>query len=343
MTFRLWWKWMAVGCVLAVIGAGAGAAWQIRWWWADSLSSPFKGYLESEILFEIPRGESLAAVALRLERRGVIRSALLMRTAAWLEADRLSIKAGTYRFDRPLSLDAVLDRLDRGEVAYHRITIPEGLDLAQVMALLVEAGIGSVSGYAAVMGRADWISDLDPMARDLEGFLLPDTYHFALDSDEALVVRRMVNSFRTFWNPDRQARARELGLATREAVTLASLVEKETAVPEERSLVSAVFHNRLRLGMRLMCDPTVIYAVRTVKEYDGIIHRSDLQLDSPYNTYLYPGLPPGPIANPGRAALDAALYPSETNYLFFVSRNDGTHQFSVSYEQHSRAVNRYQR
>jgi UPF0755 protein len=153
----------------------------------------------------------------------------------------------------------------------------------------------------------------------------------------------MVQNFRQFWNLERQDQARQVGMTVREAVTLASLIEKETGTPSERPLVSAVFHNRLDLGIKLMCDPTVIYAVRLLKPYDGVINQSDLAVNSPYNTYLYPGLPPGPITNPGARAIEAALNPAPADYLYFVSRNDGTHIFSRDYGSHQRAVERYQR
>lgn len=342
MSRRLWIRRSVIPALLVLASAG-WAGWQCLRSWQELYHTPFKAYLEAEILFEVPRGEPLTLTARRLEERGVIVSSLLLRTALWLERPAASVKAGTYRFDRPLSLAEVQRKLTAGDVAYHRITIPEGYDLVQVMVLLVEAGLGSIPGYAAAIRHNAMISDLDPSAPDLEGYLLPDTYHFDFRAREGEILQRMVSNFRAFWDADRREQARRLGMSVREVVTLASLVEKETGTPAERPLVSAVFHNRLRLGMKLMCDPTVVYAVRTVKEYDGIIHQSDLRLDSPYNTYLYPGLPPGPICNPGRAALDAALQPASTDYLYFVSRNDGTHQFSATYDQHSQAVNRYQR
>ena len=187
------------------------------------------------------------------------------------------------------------------------------------------------------------VADLEPEARDLEGYLLPETYFLSRKSTEADLVQMMVDSFRRLWTSRLSRQAGQTGLTIREIVTMASLIEKETGSEVERPLVSAVFHNRLRLGMKLMCDPTVIYAVKLAKNFDGIIHQSDLDFDSPYNTYLYPGLPPGPITNPGRASLEAALSPAETDYLYFVSKNDGTHVFSANYSAHREAVVRYQR
>ena len=172
---------------------------------------------------------------------------------------------------------------------------------------------------------------------------MPDTYLLPHGASPRKIVATMVDDAREFWTDEHLARARDLGLTVRDVVTLASLIEKETGQAEERPLVSAVFHNRLRKGMHLMCDPTVIYGVRLLKEFDGVINQSDLALDSPYNTYRYPGLPPGPITNPGRASLEAALYPAQADYLYFVSRNDGTHVFSEDYRSHERAVRRFQR
>ena len=187
------------------------------------------------------------------------------------------------------------------------------------------------------------IQDLDPQADDLEGYLFPDTYQFPAGLPEVEMLGEMVARFREVFGPVERARAAELDLSVREVITLASLVEEETAEPEERSVVSSVFHNRLARGMLMQCDPTVIYALRREGIYEGRLTRSNLRFDSPYNTYLYPGLPPGPIASPGGEAIQAALRPSDTEFLFFVSMNDGTHHFSTNLGDHRRAVNRYQR
>jgi UPF0755 protein len=193
------------------------------------------------------------------------------------------------------------------------------------------------------MGNTEAIADLDPEAQNLEGYLFPDTYYLTRGMNEVEIVQSMIDGFRSVWSKEYDVRSRELAMTVREIITLASLIEKEAALPHERDLVSAVFHNRLRLNMKLACDPTVIYAVKLTKPYDGVINQSDLELDSPYNTYLYAGLPPGPIANPGEKAIQSALYPADSNYLFFVSRNDGSHVFSSNYRDHSRAVQQFQR
>ena len=327
---------------LALILSLAVTALLVRNWWQNELNTPYKGFLEQERIVVIPRGSNVREIAERLEGAGVIKSALLFRVyARSLRAPLL--QAGEYRFAAPLSIPDVLRRLRIGDVRQIKVTIPEGSDLVQVSILLHDAGLCSIADFFGAVADTTSIADLDPEARDLEGYLMPDTYLLTARSPARRVIGIMVDDAREFWTPKRLARAQELGFSVHEIVTLASLIEKETGNAEERPLVSAVFHNRLKIGMHLMCDPTVIYGVRLLKEFDGVINRSDLAIDSPYNTYRYPGLPPGPITNPGRAALEAALYPADVRYLYFVSRNDGTHVFSETYRNHERAVRRYQR
>lgn len=237
----------------------------------------------------------------------------------------------------------VINILHEGRIRYYSVTVPEGLDMKEIAEIFVSAGFGSREKFEETFRDTDLIRHLDPVAENLEGYLFPETYYLTSDLSASEITGMMVEGFLDFWSPRHEKRAKELELTTRDSVTLASLIEKETALMEERALVSAVFHNRLDLNMRLGCDPTVIYAVKQVKPYDGVINRSDLALDSPYNTYLYPGLPPGPIANPGRASLNAALNPAESDYLYFVSRNDGSHVFSKTSREHNRAVQLYQR
>lgn len=327
---------LAAFCVFAL---GAGLVWN---WWHQELNSPYKGYLEPERFVVIKRGSSVQEIADTLEEAGVIRSALLFRTCVRNVGEPV-LQAGEYRFAAPLSIPDVVRRLRIGDVYQLKVTIPEGSDLVKAAVLLSQSGLSSISGFFEAVRDTGPIADLDPEARDLEGYLMPDTYLLTRGVPVRKIIEAMVENEREFWTPERLGRARELGFSVRQVVTLASLVEKETGQAEERPLVSAVFHNRLRLGMKLACDPTVIYGVRLLKEYDGVINQSDLALDSPYNTYRYPGLPPGPITNPGRASLEAALYPADSDYLYFVSRNDGTHVFSHSYRNHENAVRRYQR
>lgn len=310
--------------------------------WEKRLATPYRSYPGQQRLVLVPRGSSGAEIARILEDEGVVESARLFRWHLRLSVDT-PLKAGEYLFDEPLSVRQVAAKLAKGDVHLRRITVPEGLDAAEVVQLLAREGFGDAERLRQAAADPAPIADLDPDADNLEGYLFPETYHFAREATEREVIGAMVANFRRVWTPERRRRASDLGLTTREAVTLASLIEKEASLAEERPLVSAVFHNRLRLNMNLASDPTVVYAVKRIKVYDGVIHRSDLELDSPYNTYLYPGLPPGPIANPGLASLNAALNPSESDYLYFVSRNDGSHVFSSNYRDHQRAVQRYQR
>jgi UPF0755 protein len=237
----------------------------------------------------------------------------------------------------------VIQTLVRGQVLLYPMTLPEGLTRRETARHLNSAYGVDGEAFLAASSDPGPARDWDTEAADLEGYLLPETYHFPKDVTPAEVAEAMVSQFRSVFSEGWKRRAAELGLSVREVVILASLVEKETSRGEERALVSAVFHNRLRIGMKLDCDPTIVYALKQTDSYTGRLRYKDLKLDSPYNTYLYPGLPPGPIANPGRASLEAALYPEDVDYLYFVSRNDGSHQFSRTYREHLNAVNKYQR
>ncbi|MEJ2077541.1 MAG: endolytic transglycosylase MltG [Acidobacteriota bacterium] len=333
-----------VGLVVGVVGVCAFALCGVLFWnwWHQELNAPYKGYLEAKRIVVIQRGSSVQEIGDSLEKAGIIKSAFLFRASVRNLGEPI-LQAGEYEFSSPLSIAEVVQRLRVGDVHKIRVTIPEGSDLVKVAVLLCDSGLCSISGFFDAVRDTTLIAHLDPEARDLEGYLMPDTYVLTHGIPDHKIVETMVDNTLEFWTPDRLARAHELGFSVRQVVTLASLIEKETGNARERPLISAVFHNRLRLGMNLMCDPTVIYGVRLVKEYDGVINQSDLALDSPYNTYRYPGLPPGPITNPGRASLEAALHPARSDYLYFVSRNDGTHVFSTNYRSHENAVRRYQR
>ncbi len=326
--------------LLAIGGAaGAGGAWTVR----ERLYAPFPEARSEEVFFEVRPGEPAARIARRLEKERVIDSDFWFRLYLRLQGEDFHLKAGEYRFDEPESAIDVAHKLHEGEVYHHKVTVPEGRDRWEVARIWEEAGFGGHGEFFQLFASPEPIRELDPLAADLEGYLFPETYLLPRGTRPERIVRLMVQGFTKIWNEERRRRAERLGLTPRQVVTLASLIEEETGHPEERRLISAVFHNRLRMNMKLECDPTVIYAVKRVKPWDGIIHRSDLQFDSPYNTYLYPGLPPGPISNPGLASIDAALDPAQSEYLFFVSRNDGSHVFSETYREHARAVREFQR
>jgi UPF0755 protein len=236
----------------------------------------------------------------------------------------------------------VIDRIARGDVYKRLITFREGLIIPELAQIFEERGFGPAAEFERAAGNAALIADLDPEARDLEGYLFPETYALPRGTSADELVAQMVALFKRLYAEPLRVEARAAGLTTRQVVTLASLVEKETARPEERRLVGAVYRNRLKLGMGMQADPTVIYALQKAGQYDGNLSRDDLQFDSPYNTYRYAGLPPGPIANPGLASIEAAVHPAAVAHLYFVSRNDGSHVFADTLTEHNRNVQEWQ-
>ena len=328
------YRWLFAGLGLAAAAASLGAALLAWDWHAPYRRSP------SPVLVTVAKGQRAGQVLEVLSREGVVRSRISLKLAYSLYGRPRGLRAGTYRFDKPLSPLQVIGMLNRGEVIYIKVTVPEGLRLDEVAHLLSEAGLGQEEAFRRAMGRPDAIRDLDPKAKDMEGYLFPETYLLDPTLSEAAVVQAMAKGFRTWWLS--QNRPLAAGQSVREVVTLASLVEKETAAPPERPLIAGVFENRLRLGMPLQTDPTIVYAQSVAGAYRGFLTRMDWGYDSPYNTYLHPGLPPGPICSPGKASLDAALAPTPSDYLYFVSKNNGTHAFSRTLEDHNRAVAAHQ-
>lgn len=329
---------------LGFIGALTGLiSGLVLLWFLIALYKPYQGYWGSQQIISIPLGQTTSQIALNLQNQGIIRSSLLFQWYVRLGYTSSSLKAGEYRFQNAVNLSEVATKIQKGLVNYYKVTVREEMTIREIIRQFDSEGFGAVKNYQRALQEISLIADLDPLANNLEGYLFPETYFVTRSMTESEIVATMVKEFRTVWTADRSQRAGEIGLTMREVITLASLIEKETSLPEERPLVSAVFQNRLRKNIKLACDPTVIYAVKQIKEYDGIINQSDLALDSPYNTYRYAGLPPGPIANPGLESIDAALHPADVNYLYFVSKNDGSHFFSSNYRNHHRAVQRYQR
>ena len=329
---------LLISLLVALIMISASSFWFIH----AGLNQPVQASSEEVQVF-VSRGESARDIAGMLEKAGVIPSARLFHWYLRYLGDGYFLQTGEYRFQEPMNLIQVAEKLHRGEVHRYKITLPEGLSLVAVAERLESEGFGKKDRFLQLAAEPNLISDLDPEAEDLEGYLYPETYYFTFDADEEEILRTLTNGFRALWTVQRQRQSEKLGLSLRQTLSLASLIEKEAALAAERPLISAVFHNRLQRNMRLECDPTVIYAVQRVKAFDGIIHQSDLELDSPYNTYKYAGLPPGPIANPGRDSIDAALHPAPVEHLYFVARNDGSHFFSSNYRDHHRAVLAYQR
>ena len=305
-------------------------------------TTPYRGFTAEEVFVEVPPGSGVQAIARRLADAGVVPDALTFRIAARIAGADRRLQAGEYRFAEPASPQQVVDRIARGDIYTRTVTFPEGLTICEMARVFEQAGLGAASTFETAAKHTDLAHSFDPDAPSLEGYLFPDTYPFPRTTDAAVAVKAMVTRFGAAFDAGLRGDAERRGLSLREATTLASLVEKETAVPSERPLVAAVFHNRLKIGMRLQCDPTVIYALMRAGRWDGNIRKEDLQLDSPYNTYLYAGLPPGPIASPGRSSLEAAVRPAEVPYLYFVSRNDGSHVFAETYAEHARNVQQFQ-
>jgi UPF0755 protein len=306
------------------------------------MHEPFKGYATEEQFVDIPAGASTGDITRRLRDAGVIGDETSFRTALWWSGQARALKAGEYRFAEPASALEVIDRLARGDVYTRRITFPEGLTIAEMARLYEAREFGTAAAFTEAAGDAALIADMDPQAPDLEGYLFPETYALPRGTPAARLVAAMVERFKATYGPALREQAAAQGFSTRQVVALASLIEKETGQADERPIVAAVYRNRLEIGMGMQADPTVVYALQKAGRYDGNIRREDLQVDSPYNTYRYRGLPPGPIAAPGRASLEAALAPADVPYLYFVSRNDGSHVFSTTLAEHNRNVQRYQ-
>ncbi len=294
------------------------------------------------VFVEIARGSSSSRIATELEEAGVVRSRWAFVGLHLLRRGRL--KAGEYRFERMATVAEVYDRIARGDVFTIAVTIPEGMDRREIGERLARAGLGTKEGFLeATRTEVGRIHDLDPQAANLEGYLFPDTYRFARSASELQMADAMVKRFRV--------ESMRLGLTSNvhEVVTLASIVEKETAVSEERPMVASVLENRLAKRMPLMTDPAVIYGLRSQNEWRGAIYASDLSdrsHDTPYNTYRHAGLPPGPISNPGSASLRAAMHPAKTDYLYFVATGDdpqGHSRFASTLDEHEKNVAIYRK
>jgi UPF0755 protein len=284
-------------------------------------------------------GWSTRRIAQTLQRQGIIRSSTAFLMLQYAEGLK-TLKAGEYKFEEPATALDVWRRLVRGDVYVRTVVVPEGYNIYDIAAAVEQAGLGPAADFIAVAkGDTSLIRDFDPDAESLEGYLFPDTYQFTRIDSAHDIAAAMVRRFRQ--------EAQRIGLLgdpdLHRIVTMASIIEKETAVPEERPLVAGVYSNRLAKNMALAADPSVIYAALLAGRYRGSIYQSDLQFDSPYNTYKYAGLPPGPIANPGVASLEAALHPAHTDFLYFVSDNNGHHRFARSPQEHARNVASYRR
>lgn len=293
--------------------------------------------------FEVGKGQGVRGIAASLGKSGLIRSPTAFRLAYRFYYPHDSLKAGEYDFPSPVTMKDILEAMTKGKVYLHPITLREGLTAEEIAEEFDRAGLVTRADFLEAFADRELILSWDREAANAEGYLFPETYNFPAHTPAREIVGRMIAQFEMVFSDRWHLRARELGMNVRQVTTLASLIEKETSRPEEKKLVAAVFHNRLRMRMKLDCDPTIIYALKLAGEYEGRLRSRDLRLESPYNTYRHQGLPPGPIANPGRDSLEAALYPASEDYLYFVSRNDGSHQFSRTFREHQNAVLKFQK
>lgn len=299
---------------------------------------PYAGFSQP-VVIDLPRGLSTRAMAVRLAERGVIPTPLAFLA---IRAIRPSarLQAGEYEFRAAASPKEVFERIRQGDVVHYELTIPEGSNRWDIARIAGSLGLISASGFLRAAANPALVADLAPQATSLEGYLFPSTYRVTRQTSAWQLSKMMTDEFRAEWK-----RLGGSAGVVHQTVTLASLVEKETAVPAERAKVASVYTNRLAKGIPLECDPTVIYAALIKNRYRGTIYKSDLEDPHPYNTYRHAGLPPGPIANPGRAALEAALRPAETPFIFFVAKPDGSggHQFTTNLSAHNKAVAEYRR
>ncbi|MFH2093548.1 MAG: endolytic transglycosylase MltG [Pseudomonadota bacterium] len=295
-------------------------------------------------LFTILPGQNLKTIARNLEKNAIISNDTYFIWFAKLKKADTHLQAGEYLLSASKSPKQIIDLFLKGKVKLHRLTFPEGMTIKEMANLLETAGLCSQIEIVSLCYNRSFIESLSipslpPEAESLEGYLFPDTYFFPKNADCRTILATMVTRFKSVFTPEWEHRSNELGFSAFEIITLASMVEKETGDASERPLIASVFHNRLKKNMRLESDPTVIYGIQ---KFDGNIKRKHLKMITPYNTYQIQGLPAGPIANPGKLSIQAALYPAQTPYLFFVSKKDTTHYFSKTIQEHNQAVRKYQ-
>jgi UPF0755 protein len=320
-----------------MVALGVAAYQTIRW--AEGPVIPAQEHPPSKVIV-IPDGSTFQYVASLLEREGLIKSRTVFVLLGKSQSADRKVHAGEYELNPGMTPAEILSKLLNGQVLLHPLTIPEGLTIAQIADVASEQGLTDPAEFLRLANDRAFIASLGIKAETLEGYLYPNTYKFPRPIKARELLVAMVEQLRQVVGPDLLARMQELKMTMHEVLTLASVIEKETGSGGERPEISAVFHNRLKKHIPLQSDPTVIYGLPA---FDGNLHKKDLSSPSPYNTYRVQGLPPGPIANPGIQAIRATLYPSDSHSLYFVSRNDGTHQFSATLIEHNKAVEKYQK
>ena len=287
----------------------------------------------------VQSGQGFKALSTLLYQKGMILHPVKFRLFARIKGYDKRIKAGEYMLSSAMTPKKILETMVDGKVYLHRLTIPEGYNLRQIAQAVESAGLASEADFLKAATDPDLVHAKEIDAQTFEGYLFPDTYYFPRGVTSENIISTMVKRFWSVFKPEWEEQTKTLGLTIPQVITLASIIEKETAVADERPIISSVFHNRLKRNMRLESDPTVIYGI---EDYNGNITRKDLESPTRYNTYTMKGLPPGPISNTGVKAIEAALYPADTKFLYFVSRNDRTHHFSTNFKDHNRAVRKYQ-
>jgi UPF0755 protein len=323
--------------LVAVVALGVAAYQTIRW--AESPAVPPQEHPPSKVVV-IPDGSTFQYVASLLEHERLIKSHSAFVLLGKSQSAERKVRAGEYELNPSMTPAEILSKLLNGQVLLRPLTIPEGLTITQIADLVSQQGLTDRAEFIRLAKDRTFVTSLGIKAETLEGYLYPDTYKFPRPVKAREVLAAMVEKLRQMVGPDLLIRMQELKMTMHEVLTLASIIEKETGSGGERPEISAVFHNRLKKHIPLQSDPTVIYGL---SEFDGNLRKKDLSSPSPYNTYRVQGLPPGPIANPGIQAIRATLYPSDSRSLYFVSRNDGTHQFSATLIEHNQAVEKYQK
>ncbi len=289
--------------------------------------------------FIVKSGQTLSEISDNLEKQGIIKSSFFFKIIVSYKESAKDLKAGEYILSASKTPLQILSVITKGDVKLYKLTMPEGLNIKEIAFLVEKAGFGAQENFILLAQSKTFAKSLGVEQVTLEGYLFPETYFFPKDISQKQIIKTMVAMFNEVYTEEFREQTSDMGFTIHQIVTLASIIEKETGANKERPIISSVFHNRLRKGMRLESDPTVIYGI---KDFNGNLTRKDLKTWTPYNTYKIKALPPGPIANPGKMSIKAALYPAKTDYIFFVSKKDTTHKFSKTIGEHNKAVRKYQ-
>ncbi len=287
----------------------------------------------------IKSGQNLSEISDNLQKKGIIKSSFFFKILVRYKESAKDLKAGEYMLSASKTPLQILSIITKGSVNLYKLTLPEGLNIKEIAQRVENAGFGTKENFILLAYSEAYAETLGIKQATLEGYLYPETYFFPKNTSQKQIIQAMVKTFNEAYTPEFRKLTKDIGFSVHQIVTLASIIEKETGDAKERPLISSVFHNRLKKGMRLQSDPTVIYGI---KDFNGNITRKDLRTWTPYNTYRIKALPPGPIASPGGLSIKAALYPAYTDFIFFVSKKDTTHKFSKTIKEHNKAVRKYQ-